>query len=87
VPEKQKRTTMTTNDQIKVDEIHALMEKTLMETYLKGKGYTLEDLKGLPEDQARHLRIEASIYASNKLAEVELRAHLIQALHDAYGNE
>jgi hypothetical protein len=78
---------MTNNDQVKIDEIHALMERTLIEAYLKGKGYALEDLKSLSEDEARRLKVEASIYASNKLAEVELRAHLMQTLHDAYGNE
>jgi hypothetical protein len=66
------------------DEIHAFMEKTLIEAYLKGKGYTLEDLKALPEAEARQLKTEASTYASNKLAEVELRAHFVHELHDAY---
>ena len=66
------------------DEIHAFMEKTLMEAYLKGKGYTLEKLKDLPEADARQLKTEASIYASNKLAEVELKAHFVRELHDAY---
>jgi hypothetical protein len=66
------------------DEIHAFMEKTLMEAYLKGKGYTLERLKDLPEAEASQLKKEASTYASNKLAEVELRAHFVRELHDAY---
>ena len=66
------------------DAIHAFMEKTLIEAYLKGKGYTLEDLKALPEAEARQLRTEASTYASNKLAEVELKAHFVHELHDAY---
>jgi hypothetical protein len=70
-----------------IDDIRVFLEKTLIETYLKGKGYTPEDLKGLPEDEARQLKKEASIYASNKLAEVELRARLVQVLHDAYAEE
>ena len=45
------------------DEIHAFMEKTLIEAYLKGKGYTLEKLKDLPEADARQLKTEASTYA------------------------
>ena len=69
------------------DEIHAFMEKTLMEAYLKGKGYTLEELKDLPEADARQLKTEASTYASNKLAEVELKAHFIRELHDAYAED
>ena len=69
------------------DEIHAFLEKALIEAYLKGKGYTLEDLKNLPEVKARQLKTEASTYASNKLAEVELRAHFVHELHDAYGED
>jgi len=66
---------------------HALLERMLIETYLIGKGFTLEGLKHLPKDKAKQLMKEASMHASNKLAEVELRAHLMQTLHDAYGNE
>ena len=69
------------------DEIHAFMEKTLIEAYLKGKGYTLEKLKDLPEADARQLKTEASTYASNKLAEVELKAHFVRELHDAYAED
>lgn len=29
-------------------DIHAFLEKTLIESYLKGKGFTLEDLKHQP---------------------------------------
>ena len=68
-------------------EIHAFMEKTLIEAYLKGKGYTLEELKDLPEADARQLKTEASTYASNKLAEVELKAHFVRELHDAYAED
>ena len=69
------------------DEIHAFMERTLIEAYLKGKGYTLKELKDLPEADARQLKTEASIYASNKLAEVELKAHFVRELHDAYAED
>jgi hypothetical protein len=69
------------------DEIHAFMEKTLMEAYFKGKGYTLERLKDLPKAEASQLKKEASTFASNKLAEVELRAHFVRELHDAYAED
>jgi len=59
----------------------------LIETYLKGKGYALEDLKYLPKAAAKQFLTEASNYASGKLAEVEVKAHLMQELHDAYINE
>lgn len=46
------------------EDIHAFLEKTLIETYLKGKGYTLEELKSLPEVEAKQLMKEASTFAS-----------------------
>jgi hypothetical protein len=75
------------NDQKIMDDIHPFLEKMLIETYLKGKGYTLEGLKSLPDEEAKQLMREASIHASGKLAEVELKAHLMQVLHDAYIGE
>ena len=75
------------NNQKILDDIHPFLEDVLFETYLEGKGYKLEDLKNLPEKEAKQLMKEASIYASGKLAEVEVKARLMQVLHDAYGNE
>jgi hypothetical protein len=69
--------------QPETEDIHAFLEKTLIETYLKGKGFTSEEVKKLPEMESRQLMKEASTYASSKLAEVELRAHFVQDLHDA----
>jgi hypothetical protein len=75
------------NNQSILDDIHPFLEKMLIETYLKGKGYTMEALKNLPEEEARQLMKEASTHASGKLAEVEVKAHLMQVLHDAYIGE
>jgi hypothetical protein len=69
------------------DDVHVFLERTLIEAYLKGKGYTLDDLKKLPEEMARQLMKEASMYASGKLAEMELKAHFVEELHDAYLGE
>ncbi len=70
-----------------MDDIHAFLEKTLIETYLKGKGYSLEDLQKLPVAEAKQLMKEASTYASSKLAEVELRAHFVEELHSTHTGE
>jgi hypothetical protein len=78
---------MNNHNRGSIDEIHAFLEKTLIETYLKSKGYTLDDLKNLPEAETKQLMEEASTYASNKLAEVELRAHFVHELHDAYAED
>lgn len=66
-----------------VDGIHALLERCLIEEYLKSKGYTPESLKSLPKDEANQLTREASTYASGKLAEIEIRAHFTEDLHNA----
>ena len=66
-----------------VDEDHrALLEKSLIEEYLREKGYSHEDLKKLPADLVEKLMKEASQYASLKMEEVEARAHLVKELHD-----
>jgi len=75
------------NGQPILEDIHAFLEKTLIEAYLKGKGYTGEDLQKLPEEEAKQLMKEASTYASGKLAEVEVKAHFMQELHDAHKSE
>jgi len=62
------------------EEIHAELEKSLINEYLKRKGYTKESLKKLPEDEASRIIVEASTYASGKLAEIENRARYTQNL-------
>ena len=75
------------NNQPLMGNIQAFLENTLIEAYLKGKGYTQEDLKKLPEEEARQLMNEACTYASGKLAEVEIKAQFVQGLHDAITGE
>ncbi|NTW09342.1 MAG: hypothetical protein HGA28_07220 [Anaerolineaceae bacterium] len=72
---------------VTAQDIHAFLEKTLLEAYLNGRGYSLEALKDLPEEKAKQLMKEASIYASSKLAEVEIKAQFVKDLHDAYTND
>lgn len=59
----------------------ALLERAFIEIYLKNKGTSLQGLKKLPRLKARRLRIEASIYASGRLAEIEARAALVTEMH------
>jgi len=72
------------NNKESTEHIHAYLEETLIESYLKDKGYDLKKLKDLPEAEVKQLMAEASTYASNKLAEVELRAHFVEELHEAH---
>ena len=64
-------------------DIDELLERCLIDEYLKSKGHTLESLKDLPEHEAHQLKTEASTYASGKLSEIEIRARFVQDLHDA----
>lgn len=50
------------------------LERRFIKEYLHVKGYQLEDLKKLPNKESKQLLIEASRYASLKLAEVESKA-------------
>ena len=65
------------------EEIHALLERCLIDEYLQSKGYTRESLKLLPGDVAQQIMKEASTYASGKLSEIEIRARFTEDLHDA----
>ena len=57
------------------------LEWQLITDYLRDKGYTRQDLKKLPKEQAHRLMTEACRYASLKLAEIEARAKFRQKIH------
>lgn len=60
---------------------HTEVEMMYITDYLKSKGYTLEKLTELPEATAKALMEEASQFASLHLAEVEMGAAFVGALH------
>ena len=60
----------------------AAMEKTLIEQYLRSKGYSFKELCKLPEEEAKALMIEACQYASLKLAQVESTAHFREKIRE-----
>jgi len=62
----------------------AKLERMYIEEYLRSKCLSLADLKKLPPVEARKLMIEASTWASTKLAEVETRADFVRDLHGEY---
>jgi hypothetical protein len=57
--------------------------QSLIEEYLRGKGFTWDSVCALPEGETKRLLTEASMYAALKLAEVEKRSTL---LHDIHGS-
>lgn len=70
------------NDTEPVEDPNAMLEKALIEEFLKKKGYTHDDLKKLPAELVEKLMKEASQYASLKMEEVEAKAHFVKELHD-----
>ena len=62
----------------------AWLENALIDAFLKGKGYTRESLKEMNKKDAKSILVEASTYASTKMAEIEGRAILITEIHDAF---
>ncbi|MCE7980128.1 MAG: hypothetical protein DYG89_02955 [Caldilinea sp. CFX5] len=60
---------------------HTEVEMMYIADYLKSKGYSLEKLAELPEATAKALMQEASQFASLHLAEVEMGAAFVGALH------
>jgi hypothetical protein len=66
-----------TNKAPEANETHQfVLESRFIDEYLRMKGCRWEDLSLLPEAQAKRLMIEASRYASLKLAEHEARAKM-----------
>ena len=54
---------------------------SFVEEYLQREGYSFETLGTLPVERIRRVMIQASIYASTRLAEIEDRAQLVTSLH------
>jgi hypothetical protein len=75
-------TTKQTEEAEPMEDRNAILERALIEEYLREKGYSLEGLKELTTEFAEKLMKEASQYASLKMEEVEARAHFIRELHD-----
>jgi hypothetical protein len=57
------------------------LENALIEEFLRARGLDPSALHALPEDEAKRVLTEASVYAATRLAEVEARAHFVHAIH------
>jgi hypothetical protein len=57
------------------------LEEALIEEFLRMRGLDRRTIHALPEDRARRVLTEASVYAADRLAEVESRAHFIHEMH------
>ena len=68
-------------DQSPVEEPLAALERQLIDAYLAGAGETFHDLMMRDDEAARQLLAEASLYASERLSEIEARSHYLKKLH------
>jgi hypothetical protein len=66
-----------------LEDKQAELARSFIEERLKSHGYSLKTICELPPEEAKRMMIEASIYASIKLAEVEDRAHFVHSIHGA----
>lgn len=57
------------------------LARMYVEEFLRGKGYTFDSIRAMPEEIAKKVMAEASTYAACKLAEVERRAHIMEEIH------
>lgn len=57
------------------------LEEALIEEFLRMRGLDIRTIRALPEDRARRVLTEASVYAADRLAEVESRAHFVHEMH------
>jgi hypothetical protein len=68
------------------DQVRALLEKNFIDEFLKNKGHDRASLKRLPEEEARRLMTEASIYACGKLTEIETKARFKEHFKEGSGS-
>jgi hypothetical protein len=59
----------------------ARLELSLIDDYLRARGYDPADLRARTDREAHALLVEASTYAAARLTEVESRAHYVHELH------
>lgn len=64
-----------------IEDPEGQLEKTLIEEFLRERGLDSSTLHALPEDEAKRVLTDASVYAAGKLAEVEARAHFVHEIH------
>ncbi len=71
------------DEQFVMEDKQANLAQSFIEQRLRSQGYTLESLCQLPPEQAKKIMVDASIYASLKLAEVENTAHFVRKIQSA----
>lgn len=57
------------------------LEQALIDEFLGARGLDAAAVRALPAEEAKRVMIEASAYATSKLAEVAARAHFVHEIH------
>jgi uncharacterized protein (DUF488 family) len=64
-----------------MEDPEAVLEMMLINQYLKSQGYSYKELSQLPCEVARKLMIDASRFASSRLAEISARTKFKDEIH------
>jgi hypothetical protein len=64
-----------------IQDHEAKLERALIDEFLRQRGHPREELLTLPEEEQTRLLREARRYASERLAEIEARAHYVKEIH------
>jgi hypothetical protein len=73
------------SDAPRLQDLHADLERTLINEYLRGRGHDPDRLRDRDDAEAHLLLTEASTYAAGRLTEVEARAHYVHDIHRLTG--
>jgi hypothetical protein len=57
------------------------LERACIEEYLRSRGHTLESVARLPADAAKRIMASAASAATQRLTEIECRAHWTRSIH------
>lgn len=60
----------------------AQLEATLIDEFVRARGHDPRTLDALPEHEREALLKDASLHASARLAEIEVRSHFVEWIHD-----
>jgi hypothetical protein len=71
------------NEARPLEEPLAEIERQLISAYVAGAGEDVHALMRRDDEAARKLLAEASLYASERLSEIEARSHYLRKLHGA----
>lgn len=60
------------------------LEQSLIEDYLRTRGFDPHTVNELPQPQRDALLKDASVHASARLSEVEARSHLVEGMREGH---